>query len=437
MSIFNIFLYEFKHFSKSKAKVMAYFCFVFGCLYALYNGFYLENKQRKTIVNIEQKRKEGIEKILNWYQQGKTGPEDRPWIDITTPYWALWNLPTYTIKSPSPLLPLGVGQAEQYGFYKKVTNRSSTYDNDMVEELANPERLINGNIDFSFLVLFLLPLLLIIFTYNIGGYEKETNFEKLVVVQVGNYQKWIGIRLAFYVLLLLLTVSILILSVGVVNSSEYSHFSNMGLLLFLATMYIGFWTVIFFIPILNSKGSKSQAFKMISLWILLCILIPASVHQYASVKYPSNLMTDYLDAKRKESSEVYEWTLEKQANQLLEIYPNLINTHLGRDTSLNKDIIGNSLGAIVNRINKHAIHKIEMQNEEKNRLITESYWFNPISFFQNKWNSLTDTDYQSYKKYRSEVQKAIDKKIELLVFDLWNKKKIDKIAFEYYLKQLN
>ena len=29
----------------------------------------------------------------------------------------------------------------------------------MVEELANPERLVNGNIDFSFIVIFLLPIL--------------------------------------------------------------------------------------------------------------------------------------------------------------------------------------------------------------------------------------------------------------------------------------
>ena len=32
----------------------------------------------------------------------------------------------------------------------------------MVEEIANPERLINGSIDFSYLVMFLSPLLMII-----------------------------------------------------------------------------------------------------------------------------------------------------------------------------------------------------------------------------------------------------------------------------------
>ena len=40
-------------------------------------------------------------------------------------------------------------------------------------EISNYERLINGNIDFSFLVIFLLPILLIILTYNINGLEKD------------------------------------------------------------------------------------------------------------------------------------------------------------------------------------------------------------------------------------------------------------------------
>ena len=101
MIAINIFLYEFKHFSRSKAKVFAYLLFVLASIYAVYNGFELQNKQQETIANIKQKKLEGISKTLKWYDEGKKGPEERPWIDINTPFWALWNLPTYTIKEPS------------------------------------------------------------------------------------------------------------------------------------------------------------------------------------------------------------------------------------------------------------------------------------------------------------------------------------------------
>ena len=436
MSALNIFLYEFKHFSRSRAKVLAYMLFVLACVYALYNGFRLYNKQQETISSIEQKKQEGITKIKSWYDEGKKGPEERPWIDITNPFWALWNAPTYTIKPPSPLLPLGIGQAEQYGFYKKTTNWSSTYDNDMVEELANPERLVNGNIDFAFLVLFLLPILLIIFSYNINGLEKDSNFDKLITIQVGNTKKWIIVRLLFYVSFLLLTVIMLILSVGLINSINGIYQSNLLSLIFLSTIYITLWAVVFYFIILKSNGSSPQAFTMISVWLFVCIIIPGAVHQYASIKYPANLMTDYLDVNRKEAYEVFELSQDAQAKKIMAIYQDLAKTKHGKDSIINEDIVSNTVSAIINQMNKKAIDAIEQQNEKKNELIRASYWFNPISYFQNKWNHYTSSDYYAYKSYRTDVQKAIDRKIELLVFECWDRKKVDKATYENYLNIL-
>ncbi len=55
---------------------------------------------------------------------------------------------------------------------------------------------------------------------------------------------------------------------------------------------------------------------------------------------------------------------------------------------------------------------------------------------QNKWNSVIGTDYLAYKNYRNEVQKNIDEKIELLVFECWDKKTVDKQVYENYFKIL-
>jgi len=93
MKTMNIFLYELKHFSRSIAKLFAYVLFVLASVYALYNGFDLQNKHQETIQNIEQKKQEEITKALAWFDEGKKGPEDRPWMDITTPFWASWFTP--------------------------------------------------------------------------------------------------------------------------------------------------------------------------------------------------------------------------------------------------------------------------------------------------------------------------------------------------------
>ena len=49
----NIFLFEFKHFVKSKTKVISYLFFVLACVFSLINGFDLEEKQLNTIDNIK------------------------------------------------------------------------------------------------------------------------------------------------------------------------------------------------------------------------------------------------------------------------------------------------------------------------------------------------------------------------------------------------
>jgi ABC-2 type transport system permease protein len=436
MKEMNIFLYELKHFSRSKAKLFAYLLFVLASVYALYNGFALQKKQQETIQNIEQKKQEDISKTRAWFNEGKKGPEDRPWMDITTPFWASWFTPTYTFKDPSKMLPLGIGQAEQYGFYKRVTNWSSVYDNDMVEELANPERLVNGNIDFSFMVIFLFPILFIIFTYNIYGLECDLNFNKLIAIQSGSLKKWVATRLAFYSVFLAVTVCTLILAVALINNALESYAARISSLILISLLYIILWTVVFYFIILKSKNSSTIAFKMIGVWLVFCVLIPGAVHQTASIKYPANYMTDYLDANRKQAYEVYELSPDTLAAKLKSIYPELVNTQQGKDTIIDEDIVSNTVSAIINQMNKKAIGTIELQNDAKNDLIASSYWYNPISMLQNKWNSLTGTDYSAYKNYRSQVQKSIDTKIELLVLECWDKKKVDRTAYENYLKLL-
>ena len=109
-------------------------------------------------------------------------------------------------------MSLGVGQAEQYGHYKSIDYWSATYDKDMVEELANPERLVNGNIDFSFLVRSILPVVLIIFTHNIGGYERFKN-RVFNCDSIRLTHQWFLARFAFYTGLLLCTVAVVVFGV--------------------------------------------------------------------------------------------------------------------------------------------------------------------------------------------------------------------------------
>ena len=56
---------------------------------------------------------------------------------------------------------------------------------------------------------------------------------------------------------------------------------------------------------------------------------------------------------------------------------------------------------------------------------------------QNVWNSSTSTDYDSYKKFRVEIEESIKLRNKLLVSEMWKEKKVDKEIYHEYLKILN
>jgi len=176
---------------------------------------------------------------------------------------------------------------------------------------------------------------------------------------------------------------------------------------------------------------------MISIWLIFCVLIPGSVHQYSNLKFPTNYMTDFLDANRKETYDVFKLENNELHNILIDLYPDLINTRLLQDKTPKNQKIRRSISSIINKMNIEAATEIELQNESKNKFIRRSYFYNPVSFVQNMWNSCTLTNYESYREFRTKIQEAITTRNELILFELWNNNKVDMSLYNNYLKTLN
>ncbi len=153
----EIALMEKAHLTRSPFKIISIAFYVMAIIYGCQNGYNLFTKQNKEIMSIQSKYEEFIEKMLVQYEEIENGTIEKPRRDPTIPYWAIWNAPSYALKNPSPMVVFSLGQSEQYGYYKRVTNWSSTFDNDLAEEIANPERLAMGTLDFNFVLIYLTP----------------------------------------------------------------------------------------------------------------------------------------------------------------------------------------------------------------------------------------------------------------------------------------
>ena len=436
MRYLNVILFEWKHFIQSPFKIVGVVLFIISGVYGLHNGADLYKKQNNEISKLNQKAELEKETILDFYDNNKKGPQTRPWVDITKPLWAIRNVPTYHYKKPSPTIVYNIGQTEQYGFYKKISVYSSPYDADMTKEIANPERIQFGALDFSFTILYLLPLLLLILLYDIKGSEAEQGFLPLILVQTGVKQWWMLTRITFYVILSMLVILVLMFY-GSTLTEVFKTPLTFWNIFFWIIIYLFFWVTFYFLILFFGKNTISNTFQMMGLWLMFSFIIPAAVHQWISIESPVNLMTNIIDTKRGEKDQIYKELASKTNNELLQLYPNLKQTENTKTTSNVQNLRANSKIAFVNAALKNTININETNNLDRNKRISRTYVFNPLTFFQAKLNQLTSTDYNSYKIYRDDIQHLVDTRINTLILDTWNTTKIDKTKYKDYNKSLH
>lgn len=425
---------EFAHFKRSPFKVISLILFLMAIVYGCQNGYDLLKRHDAEIMSIKSINEDSINKAIIQFEEIEKGTIDKPRRDPTVPYWAIWSTPSYAFKYPSPMMVFSLGQSEQYGYYKRVTNWSTIFDSDLAEEIANPERIAIGTLDFNFVLLYLSPILMIILLFNIGGLEKDLKFDQLIYLNNITKKDWLLSRFTFYYLIIFCSIFCLMVPYALASQVFQYEMSQFFNLIILISLYILLWTALFYFINFFGKGSSDQAIKMISIWLTFCIIIPGAIHQISSLKYPTNYMTDYLDVSREQESEIFKLPADTSRIKLLENFPRLKNTLYAADTSINKSIINRSLSGLVNILNKNVGYKIENSNEEKNEFINKFSMVNPIVFFQNKVNQITKTDYYAYKNYRSDIQEMIDKKINLILDDTWDKIVVDKARYVQYVE---
>ena len=372
--------------------------------------------------------------MLLTYEGIESGTLEKPRRDPTIPYWAIWNVPSHAFKHPSPMMTFSLGQSEQYGYYKRVTNWSTTYDSDLAEEIANPERLAIGTLDFNFVFTYLSPILIIILLFNIGGLEKDLKFDNLIYSTKIKKEGWILARFLFYYLFVTALIFILTIPYALLAGVFENHTVQYVNFLLLVLLYLILWFTIFYFINLTGKGSSDQALKMISVWMLLCIIIPGAIHQITSLKYPTNYMTDHLDVSRELSNNIFNLPEDDLKKGLLDEYPFLQNTQQASDSITNAATINRSVSGLINSLNKNVSISIEFSSKKKNKFIKSFSKLNPVTTFQNEMNSIAETDFYAYRDYRTRIQEMIDKKIELILGDTWNNVTVDRDRYAEYVK---
>ncbi|WP_339922870.1 DUF3526 domain-containing protein [uncultured Cyclobacterium sp.] len=436
----DTFILEWKHLWRTRSKVIALLLFMALSLYAMNNGYAIYTKQSLESNEILSAQEADFKTVSAWMDKEHKGPEGKDYVDISETLWAIWYTPSWKVKQPSPMMVYSIGQSGNFGYYKKVMEWSTIYDNDLIQEIANPEQLAASYLDFGFAVLYLGPLLLIILLYNIKGFEQDHHMIGLLKVQVNSFAKWLMARISFYYLLVIATILFLMIIYGGIAGVLLTNTWAFITFFITVALYLLFWTVILSLIMAMNTGSTIKAVSMSAIWLVLAVLIPGSVHQWMALSHPSSYMTEFLDAQRNGRNELYamySFSQDSLQKVLLDPKLELHQTLAGKDSLIEEPLISNALPYLANRKTSKAAADIEKANEERNRLIQASYFFNPVTFFQNRLNAICETDYYAYKRFREQIQEIIDRRSEAKAKDSWNRITVDSQRLQYYKNYFN
>ncbi|MEM7298040.1 MAG: DUF3526 domain-containing protein [Bacteroidota bacterium] len=187
------------------------------------------------------------------------------------------------LNETNPLAGLSIGQKDLNPHVKRIgilAVEGQKYDSDLV----NPTKLLFGNLDLSFVIVYLLPLLVIAFTYNLLSEEMESGTWYMVNVMAKSKLSYLIAKLSVRFLLLAVILLLLIAVGGTTLGIPW----NTSFQLFIATslLYLIFWFVLSFWIACLKQNSNFNALTLLSIWLVLLVLLPAFINNQVTNKYP-------------------------------------------------------------------------------------------------------------------------------------------------------
>jgi ABC-2 type transport system permease protein len=283
----------FKNFIRSGSVIIGLSLLFLTGLLSLFTGKQFLAKQQQHIADVSAWQQEHIDRNVRHFDK-ETG-------------LLLYYLRFSIAHQTEPVNALSIGQRDVNPSVKSLTIRNleaQLYDTD----LYNPSSLLLGNLDLSFVIIYLFPLLIIALSYNLLSSEKENGTWKLLTVQSGRpthlLLQLMGMRGAviFSVFMLLMATAIGILSLPF-NTALLAFFG-------VSALYLLFWLAVALWVVSWQKSTAANAVCLLTIWVVLTIVAPAVINSYLINRYP---VPEALDTAVKQRKGYHEkWDMDKR-----------------------------------------------------------------------------------------------------------------------------
>ncbi len=394
--------YEWKTFVRNRFQLlMLAVTFLFG-LYAIYYGKSEINGQRETIKAVQALEQEEFSSYKATFTEEMETLEQEQKHDIASlPAYAWYRHGYHAILPPHDYAALAIGQRDLFRYYYRLTGMSLYYQL-FENELANPVNLMVGNLDLSFVLVYLIPLLIIAFCYGLYSFDKENGTLVLLQIQSVSIQKVTLVRLAFY-FVLITGLALLISIIGLISSGNPFQIENGApafAWLIAVVVYCVFWFGLLFFIVSFRQSSSFNAITAASCWLLLLIVVPAILNVVVTTKYPLSSTT--LAGLTRRTGLENEENDEEAKEVILEFLAHKPELK-GSDSLFKQNLLAKAYAALTSLKDINSQNLVDQYNAQvakRNTWTSDFQWLSPAVSMQDVLAHIAETDLVTFMYFQ-------------------------------------
>ncbi|MGO4710947.1 DUF3526 domain-containing protein, partial [Chryseobacterium sp. 2TAF14] len=262
--------YLYKQFYRNKAYIISLLILLFAGLASLYTGKKFVDRNEEIIAKSASYQKKSLNKNIALHSDD---------IGLLL-YYVKFNL----VNEMPKLAALNIGMRDLNPSIQGVTIRNLEEQKNN-SDFFNPANAAVGNFDFSFVIIFLFPLVIIAFCYNLISEDQEKGTWKLLSVQSSNLRKLIdsNLLIRFFAITILYFLLILIAQFYIQMPLDKSYF----IFILTGLLYIIFWFVLCRWIIGFQKSSSWNALALVIFWMAMNFIIPMTGNMIIQKMYPA------------------------------------------------------------------------------------------------------------------------------------------------------
>ena len=371
-------------------------------IYGIYFGKFEIDKQNARIAQVQQYERQHFDSLLHWATLDTTVVTHKEKYEkAVSPVGVGWtkHFTYYIANDPPPLAGLCLGQRDLFPSYYGF-NVTSLHKQIYVGELANPMKLLTGNFDLSYVIVFLMPLLIVALFYNLYAAEKEGGTLPLLRSQPTTlFFTLVSKGFLRFVLVIILAMLLLALAFLLQGISLLTHAGLFMKWLLLIAGYCFLWTLVMAGIVWLRQSAALSAMLGLGTWLILTLVMPAMLNLFVLADEPLPKRSEIIHALRNLNDKHWESPKSYVFDQF---YPENPRYDQSDTTDFNKWYYASF--TLLDAKAKSLNEQFEGQVATRNELLHRWQWLAPAAAVHEKLSSIAKTDRNSHVAFLQQVE---------------------------------